>query len=108
MKLRFGGHILEIVDNHSERLRQAGEKLAKITVRERREIAQILGRKGRQGLGIAIVRISDRPGQVIKEGGDIAVAFIGLVPNIINCPGIEIIGNQRGLARPGRAGYPDY
>ena len=57
---------------------------------------------------ISVVRhVLHGQAQVVEESGRVGIALIQLIPETRGLVGVEVAGDKRGLARSGRARYPD-
>jgi hypothetical protein len=102
MQLRGGRHFLIAVEDHGEGRLQTRVQDLEVAAREERQPRLGVGREQRQRLAL------HRGGQaeVMEERGDVGIAVVDLVPQVINAGMLEPARGKRGLARARRPRQP--
>src|SRR6185369_16132721 len=64
--------------------------------------------RGKEGERLSLMnKLAAGQSEVVEEGGYILVTLVNLVPDAGELPGIQVVGNQGGLAASGRSRQPE-
>src|SRR6185369_3789819 len=97
---------MEVVIDQQGLRREHGKELLEETPGKGGDIQQVF--RGKEGERLSLMnKLAAGQSEVVEEGGYILVTLVNLVPDAGELPGIQVVGNQGGLAASGRSRQPE-
>ncbi len=106
VQLRVCRYFVVVVEHQHERCLHARGELLEVATREC--TAAIFRRSEvRQRRSFVTGRVTHRETEIVKEGRQVAIAFVELIPQMRQPLCFEVTAGERSLARTGRTADPD-